>query len=82
MGCLSSNAAVAKNADTKNQKPMKKQSIEMGKGNKQQGVHELKQNYHIDSKTKVLGVGAFGRVFLTTNKHDKNFQVAIKVLDK
>ena len=61
---------------------MKKQSIEMGKGNKQQGVHELKQNYHIDSKTKVLGVGAFGRVFLTTNKHDKNFQVAIKVLDK
>ena len=30
----------------------------------------------------MLGVGAFGRVFLTSNKHDKNFQVAIKVLDK
>ena len=71
MGCLSSNAAVAK--DTNKQKVMKKQNIEIGKGNKQQGVHELKQNYHIDSKTKVLGVGAFGRVFLTTNKHDKNF---------
>ena len=36
----------------------------------------------IDSKTKVLGSGAFGRVFLTNNVHDKNHQVAIKVLDK
>lgn len=36
----------------------------------------------IDSKTKVLGVGAFGRVFMTTNRHDKNLKVAIKVLDK
>ena len=30
----------------------------------------------------MLGVGAFGRVFKTTNKHDTSFQVAIKVLDK
>ena len=30
----------------------------------------------------MLGVGAFGRVFKTKNKHDENFQVAIKVLDK
>ena len=30
----------------------------------------------------MLGVGAFGRVFLTSNKHHKDFQVAIKVLDK
>ena len=30
----------------------------------------------------MLGVGAFGRVFLTTNKHNPDFQVAIKVLDK
>lgn len=30
----------------------------------------------------MLGVGAFGKVFLTTNKFDKNFKVAIKVLDK
>ena len=39
-------------------------------------------NYIIDARTKVLGVGAFGRVFMTTNKHDKNLKVAIKVLDK
>ena len=71
MGCLSSSATVSKGSESK-PRILKKQSIEMGKGNKQQGVHELKQNYHIDSKTKVLGVGAFGRVFLTTNKHDKN----------
>ena len=45
-------------------------------------MHELKQNYHIDSKTKVLGVGAFGRVFQTYNKHNTAHQVAIKVLDK
>jgi calcium-dependent protein kinase len=30
----------------------------------------------------VLGVGAFGRVFHTTNIHSPDFQVAIKVLDK
>ena len=45
-------------------------------------MHELKQNYHIDHKTKVLGAGAFGKVFLTTNKHDANIKVAIKVLNK
>ena len=30
----------------------------------------------------MLGVGAFGRVFLTKNKHNEDFKVAIKVLDK
>ena len=54
----------------------------MGKGNRQQGVRELKKNYHIDTNTKVLGCGAFGRVFLTTNKFDSSIRVAIKVLDK
>lgn len=39
-------------------------------------------NYLIDDNTKVLGVGSFGKVFMTTNKHDPNFKVAIKVLDK
>ncbi len=36
----------------------------------------------IDEKTKVLGVGSFGKVFLSANKHNPNFKVAIKVLDK
>ena len=35
-----------------------------------QGAKELKQNYKIDSDTKVLGSGAFGKVFLTHNKHN------------
>ena len=48
----------------------------------QQGVHELKQNYHINADTRVLGAGAFGKVFLAKNKHDASFEVAIKVLDK
>jgi serine/threonine protein kinase len=29
-----------------------------------------------------LGSGSFGKVFMTTNKQDKNFKVAIKVMDK
>jgi len=39
-------------------------------------------NYLIDDKTKVIGVGSFGKVFLSSNKHNPNFKVAIKVLDK
>ena len=35
-----------------------------------QGAKELKQNYVIDNNTKVLGSGAFGKVFLTHNKHN------------
>ena len=80
MGCMNSSG----NVDGQGKTPsvIKRQQIKTGVGYKQQGVHELKQNYHIDSKTKVLGAGAFGRVFLTTNKHNKDFQVAIKVMDK
>ena len=47
-----------------------------------QGAKELKQNYVIDNNTKVLGSGAFGKVFLTHNKHNNELQVAIKVLNK
>jgi hypothetical protein len=36
-----------------------------------QGAKELKQNYVIDNNTKVLGSGAFGKVFLTHNKHNE-----------
>ena len=53
-----------------------------GRTLKQQGVHELKQNYLIDEKTKVLGVGSFGKVFMSSNRHNPDFKVAIKVLDK
>lgn len=69
MGCFNSNAGGGGE-----NKPIsaniQRRKIKTNEGDKQQGVHELKQNYHIDSKTKVLGVGAFGRVFLTTNKHN------------
>tara|TARA_B110001469_G_C9288230_1_gene158404 strand:+ start:106 stop:297 length:192 start_codon:yes stop_codon:yes gene_type:complete len=37
-----------------------------------QGAKELKQNYVIDNNTKVLGSGAFGKVFLTHNKHNQD----------
>jgi serine/threonine protein kinase len=46
------------------------------------GAKELKANYLIDNNTKILGSGAFGKVFLTHNKNLINFQVAIKVLNK
>lgn len=46
------------------------------------GVHELKQNYKISAATKVLGAGAFGKVFLSESIADPTFKVAIKVLNK
>jgi|TARA_B110001450_G_C17227316_1_gene322000 serine/threonine protein kinase len=52
------------------------------KSKEKQGAKELKQNYQIDNNTKVLGSGAFGKVFLTHNKHNTSHQVAIKVLNK
>ena len=36
----------------------------------------------MEPNSPVLGAGAFGRVFLTTNKFDTNHKQAIKVLDK
>jgi len=42
----------------------------------------MKKNYEINKNTKILGHGAFGKVFLTHNKHDTNHQVAIKVMNK
>ena len=47
-----------------------------------QGVKELRSNYNINSKTQVIGTGAFGKVFKTFRKKDPNSFVAIKVLDK
>lgn len=52
------------------------------KSKQKQGAKELKQNYQIDNNTQVLGSGAFGKVFKTFNKHNKNHHVAIKVLNK
>lgn len=52
------------------------------KSSQKQGAKELKQNYQIDSHTHVLGTGAFGKVFKTHNKHNKDHLVAIKVMNK
>ena len=78
MGCLNA----TEKSTVKKLEPIGKLQISSHEGRKQQGVTELKQNYVINNKTKVLGVGAFGRVFMTTNAWDQNFKVAIKVLDK
>ena len=45
-------------------------------------MHELKQNYRISATTKVLGAGAFGKVFLSESIADPSFKVAIKVINK
>lgn len=42
----------------------------------------MKLNYRISASTKVLGAGAFGKVFLSENISDPSFKVAIKVLNK
>ena len=68
MGCVSSTGA----SDDKKTRTTAKKS----------GVHELKMNYKISSDTKVLGAGAFGKVFLSESIADNTFKVAIKVLNK
>ena len=47
-----------------------------------QGAKELRVNYNIDAKTQVIGTGSFGKVFHTYNNNLKDFEVAIKVLNK
>ncbi len=56
MGCMESSSAKAPKSRT--------EPLKMAKGAKS-GVHELKQNYKITSDTKILGSGAFGKVFLS-----------------
>jgi serine/threonine protein kinase len=46
------------------------------------GAKELKYNYLINSDTKILGQGAFGKVFLTHNITNPEHKVAIKVMNK
>lgn len=47
-----------------------------------QGVTQLKQNYSIDHKTKILGQGAFGKVYQTYNREFPDFRVAVKIMNK
>ena len=42
------------------------------------GVHQLKLQYDIDRK--LLGKGAYGKVYKGTDKLNPEFEVAIKVL--
>ena len=42
----------------------------------------MKENYVILKSTRVIGDGAFGKVFKTVNKHDNSIEVAIKVINK
>jgi hypothetical protein len=78
MGCIQA----TNSKKIKERKNSLMRSIAHGRRRSQQGVNELKMNYSLEGKVKVLGVGAFGKVFMSTNKLDTNFKVAIKVLDK
>ena len=91
MGCVlgsdgSANVERGVRRDKKNQSiessTSARLSIKAGMGGKQQGAKELKRNYQINKTTKVIGCGAFGKVFATFNLHNKSQKVAIKVMDK
>ena len=73
MGCV-----CMKDKSSKFQKP----TIEVYEGKKEQGVIELKKNYIIEPSTKIIGSGAFGKVYKTCRTHDPDSIVAIKVLNK
>lgn len=46
------------------------------------GGVELRSNYSISSTNKILGAGAFGKVFHSTNIADPTLEVAIKLFNK
>ena len=46
------------------------------------GLHELRRNFNLNHDTKLLGQGAFGKVYLTNNIHNPEHWVAIKVINK
>ena len=46
------------------------------------GALELRQSYLITSTNKILGMGAFGKVFHSTNRADPTLEVAIKLFNK
>lgn len=51
----------------KTPKNSKKMQNGVLKGTQKMGAKELKLNYLINNDTKILGQGAFGKVFLTHN---------------
>lgn len=57
-------------------------TAEMWRGTELKGITELKQNYNLNSTSKVIGAGAFGKVFLSEMAADPSFKVAIKVINK
>ena len=66
-----------------NEKPsLDRQHISVNSGREQQGVTELKNNYIIEPNSQIIGLGNFGKVYKTVNKHDESHIVAIKVIDK
>jgi calcium-dependent protein kinase len=48
----------------------------------QKSAIELRQQYEITTSCKILGAGAFGKVFLSRNRADPTLQVAIKLFNK
>jgi hypothetical protein len=43
---------------------------------------EIRNNYKLSHENKILGAGAFGKVFLSQNKADPSLHVAIKIFNK
>lgn len=77
MGCCSAKSK-HKNTDGNFEKKNDKvNSIQPHVANK-----ELVRNYKINAKSKILGSGQFGKVFLSESVQDPNFKVAIKVINK
>jgi serine/threonine protein kinase len=56
--------------------------VNLGVGQKQQGLKELKENYKLNEHSTVLGSTTSHKTFLSRHRHNLEMLVVIKVIDK
>ena len=80
--CISTNKN-EKEPNSKNDQSIREKNLGPNlKPPKLSGLKELKYNYHYGDDLHVLGQGSYGKVYLSKNIHNSNYEVAIKELGR